>query len=141
MTNKLMSGEVIFRYWCANCGHEQTTDSSTRPSHCNRTMKARGREDKRAVLPHPMQPVEDDGDDVIRFKQNAIVRHLLDNGGIDLNALARLPFSREDHVQFAQLIGYSVRGFGELSYVHDEDYDRAASAAEVVEKHMEAERC
>jgi hypothetical protein len=61
----------------------------------------------------------------LRFKANAIVRHLLDNGGIDLNAIAMLSFSQEDREQFAQLIGYSLSGFGELSYVSDETYNAA----------------
>lgn len=75
-------------------------------------------------IKNPMQPlVEADG--VIRFKANAIVRHLLDNGGIDLNQLARMEFSQDDRVQFAQLIGYSLSGFGELGYVNDHAYDTA----------------
>ncbi|GMV06748.1 MAG: hypothetical protein AMXMBFR53_30230 [Gemmatimonadota bacterium] len=35
-------------------------------------------------------------------------------------------FSVEDSEQFAQLIGYSLSGFGELSYVTDETYNAAA---------------
>lgn len=56
----------------------------------------------------PMQPVETDASGVLRFRENKIVRYLLDNGGIDLNDLARIEFPREDRDQFAQLIGYSV---------------------------------
>jgi hypothetical protein len=103
-------------------------------------MKAHGREDKRRALPHPVQPVEDDGNDVIRFKPNEIVRHLLDRGGFDMNSLSRLPFSREDWVQFCQLIGYSVSGFSELSYVDDKDYAKADVLADVVQARMAAER-
>lgn len=69
--------------------------------------------------PHPIQPLELDHRGVLRFKANAIVRHLLDNGGIDMNALAREDFTREDREQFAQLIGYSHSGSGDLSYVSD----------------------
>lgn len=65
---------------------------------------------------HPMQPVVMDKSGVARFKSNPIVRHLLDHGGIDLNKIAMLGFDREDHSQFAQLIGYSVSGFGDLGY-------------------------
>jgi hypothetical protein len=69
-------------------------------------------------MAHPMQDfVNDDG--VVRFKRNAIVEYLLDNGGIDMNKIAMLKFSQEDRVQFAQLIGYSLNGFHELSYVPD----------------------
>lgn len=58
--------------------------------------------------------------DVIRFKANEIVRYLLDNGGIDLNQVARMEFSREDREQFAQLIGYSHNGACELRYFSDD---------------------
>jgi len=75
---------------------------------------------------HPIQPlVRVDG--IIRFKENKIVRYLLDNGGIDLNKLAVLGFDQGDHEQFAQLIGYSLGGFADLSYVSDETYDLAES--------------
>jgi hypothetical protein len=69
---------------------------------------------------HPIQPLEHDENGVIRFKANAIVKHLLDAGGIDLNQLARMEFAREDREQFAQLIGYSLSGFSGLDYVSAE---------------------
>lgn len=69
---------------------------------------------------HPIQPLEFDGHGVLRFKRNAIVRHLLDHGGINMNDLARLEFAQEDREQFAQLIGYSHSGSGDLGYVSDE---------------------
>ena len=75
-----------------------------------------------AVQPvrHPRQPaVMRDG--VERFKENHIVRYLLDAGPFDLNQLAMIPFSQENRQQFAQLIGYSVCGYEELSYVEDGD--------------------
>lgn len=76
---------------------------------------------------HPLQPiVEIDG--IRRFKANAIVQHLLDKGSIDLNMLSVIDFSQEDREQFAQLIGYSVSGFGDLSYVRDETIDAAEAA-------------
>ena len=66
---------------------------------------------------HPMQSIIIDDAGVYRFRSNAIVQFLLDNNALyDLNALARLRFSPEDHEQFAQLIGYSVSGFGDLDY-------------------------
>lgn len=74
---------------------------------------------------YPMQPLYKDKDGIVRFKANTIVAYLLDNGGIDMNKLASLDFSAEDREQFAQLIGYSLRGFGELSYVTDETYSAA----------------
>lgn len=75
---------------------------------------------------HPMQPVELDKNGTARFKENKIVTYLLDNGGIDMNKLAVLDFSEEDRSQFAQLIGYSVCGYGELRYSDDKIYDKAA---------------
>ncbi len=66
---------------------------------------------------HPQQPMVVDKEGTVRFRGNAIVRTLLDTGKLNLNDLASMPFSQEDHIQLAQLIGYSVDGFGELSYV------------------------
>lgn len=72
---------------------------------------------------HPIQPTEVDAHGTVRFKQNAIVRRLLDfssTHGLDLNRLAAETFDQDDRVQFAQLIGYSVSGFGDLGYVDDD---------------------
>lgn len=79
-------------------------------------------------MKHPIQPLGLDTHGTLRFKENKIVRYLLDNGGIDLNKIACLEFSQEDQEQFAQLIGYSLSGFAELSYVSDATYDLAQAA-------------
>lgn len=76
-------------------------------------------------MKHPMQKLHKDEIGTIRFVKNNIVGYLLENGGIDLNKIARLDFDREDREQFAQLIGYSVSGWGGLYYVSDEAYDLA----------------
>lgn len=84
---------------------------------------------------HPMQPIVM-VDGVARFKANAIVRYLLDwasdapidGSKCDMNDLARMPFSQEDRNQFAQLIGYSVSGFGDLSYADPRTVRRADRA-------------
>lgn len=88
---------------------------------------------------HPVQPMfldQRDGGSYPRFQGNAIVRYLLDmcgeRGVADLNSLARAPFDQEDRVQFAQLIGYSLGGFSELSYVDDDSYERASMLAKSV---------
>ena len=78
---------------------------------------------------HPIQPLAPDLDGTIRFKANAIVQFLIDAGPYDLNSLAMMPWNDEDRTQLAQLIGYSLAGFGELSYVSDEDYARAEKAS------------
>lgn len=77
----------------------------------------------------PMQPtvLDDDGDP--KFKQNAIVRYLLDNGPFDMNHLGNCLFSTEDREQFLQLIGYSVCGFGEAPYVSKKMVARADKKA------------
>ncbi len=81
--------------------------------------------DQRAALKHPIQPVGDDGQGVLRFKPNAIVKHLLENGPFNLNDIARAKFSRDDREQFAQLLGYSLIGASDLSYMTDEVLDAA----------------
>ena len=69
---------------------------------------------------NPDQPLVTVGG-VVRYKQNAIVRYLLDNGGFSMNDLALIPFSEDDRRQFAQLIGYSVCGFSDLGYADESD--------------------
>jgi hypothetical protein len=66
--------------------------------------------------PHPEQSVIVDKLGTHRYKENAIVRYLLDSGHSDMNSLAVLPFNIDDRQQFAQLIGYSVDGYDILSY-------------------------
>lgn len=80
---------------------------------------------------NPMQPIINDGSRA-RFKANQIVQELLDFAtpkGLSLNQLATMDFSQDDRVQFAQLIGYSVNGFHELSYVPDTAAKAASEAA------------
>lgn len=78
---------------------------------------------------HPIQPLVDD-DGITRFRANRIVRFLLDAGPFDMNDLAEKDFADDDRAQFAQLIGYSLSGFSELSYVDDDTYAAAAAMAE-----------
>ena len=67
-------------------------------------------------LRHPIQPLVIDEHGVLRFKENKIIRFLMEKSGFDLNKLAIEKFSVEDREQLAQLIGYSHGGFSELSY-------------------------
>jgi hypothetical protein len=89
-------------------------------------------------MKHPIQPIYTDGNGVPRFMANAIVEFLLENGGIDMNNLAMMDFSVEDREQFAQLIGYSLGGFGGLSYVSDETYGAAQRMLETGETDVQA---
>jgi hypothetical protein len=61
-----------------------------------------------------------DAHGVQRFKENGLLRHLVDTKVIDLNKLAVTymmgkPFSRRHYAEFMMSIGYSVCGFAELS--------------------------
>lgn len=83
-------------------------------------------------MKNPIQPLALDANGTMRFKENRIVRHLLDtHPTCDLNKLACMDFSDDDRAQFAQLIGYSLSGYSELqSYVSDEAYAAAAHMAD-----------
>lgn len=71
---------------------------------------------KKSKARHPIQPLERDEQGVIRFKSNAIVKHLLANYAKgNLNELARVDFAPEDWEQFHQLIGYSHSGIPNVS--------------------------
>jgi hypothetical protein len=87
-------------------------------------------------MKHPVQKTAVDEHGVLRFVDNKIVRYLLEAGPFDLNFIA-VEFSdeeyREDHEQLAQLIGYSLCGFGDLSYVSDEAYAEAEAARTDIE--------
>lgn len=129
----------MYKFCCSYCGGISLQSEDIAPqckgetsrfgTHELRHMLPYDREDKRGSLKHPTQPLENDGNCVLRFKENKIVRYLLDNGGISLNKIAMLNFPQEDEEQFAQLIGYSLSGFGSLSYVSDETYEAAAKSA------------
>jgi len=83
---------------------------------------------------HPLQPIVIDRSKVARFKSNKIVEWLLENAranGVDMNTLAMMDFDKNDRWQFAQLIGYSVSGIGDLSY---RDNDDLAEADRIVEE-------
>lgn len=89
----------------------------------------------------PVYIVEDDVD-YVRFKPNALVRFLLDAGGIDLNKLSMLPnIPQEDWEQFYQLIGYSIDGYDELSRVSDESRNEAHKAAFYAKQKYKQDHC
>lgn len=80
--------------------------------------------------PLPLQPLEKDAQGVLRFRANALVLHLIEHGSIDLDQLAQVNAPQEDLAQFEQLIGRSLSGFGELSYVSNETYARDQAMAD-----------
>ena len=71
---------------------------------------------------HPIQPVVKDANGVLRFKKNSIVDFLAAGR---MNDIACMGFSSDDREQLAQLIGYSLGGFRDLSYTSDETYQQA----------------
>lgn len=65
-----------------------------------------------------MQPLYIDENGTVRFKHNAIISYLFDSKKpLDLNEIACMPFSAQDREQLSQLLGYSVGGYADLSYV------------------------
>ena len=78
---------------------------------------------------HPMQPIEKAADGVVRFKANAIVRWLIDTNKTNLNEIAMHGFDTDDMVQFWQQLGYSVSGYGDLSFIPKDVIRRADKKA------------
>ncbi len=81
--------------------------------------------------PHPDQPLVSDELGVLRFKENKLVSAFVDqsmNRGLGLNWAATQDFSAEDRMQLAQLIGYSLHGYGTLSYVTDESFAKVQAS-------------
>ena len=76
------------------------------------------------IMKHPTQPLYIDNNGIPRFKENKIIRFLLEAGPFDMNQLSSMEFSDEDRVQFAQLIGLSLNGLAESYYVSDQAYNR-----------------
>lgn len=87
---------------------------------------------------HPMQPVVIAKDKIICFKENPIIQWMLDMGRegkrFDLNTIAivssGLGWKKEDHMQIAQMLGYSVSGYGDLSYASKKSIQEADALAD-----------
>lgn len=95
---------------------------------------------------HPMQPIIWKNN-IIRFKENKLVRMLLEHSsktGLDLNTLTEKtyykPSYKEDWNQFAQLIGYSVSGFSELNYANKNIIYEADKRAQIMIKARQIKR-
>ncbi len=75
---------------------------------------------------HPVQPLELDNEGTLRFKQNAIVRFLIDQYSTQaLNYIyAEGDFSWEDYKQFIQLSGYRVSGYKDLEVATNEEVEQ-----------------
>lgn len=92
--------------------------------------------------PVHMQPIVKASDGVIRFQANRLVEHFVNMASegkkFDLNDAAILAhqegISRAEQMQLAQLIGYSVSGFGDLSYADRDTIRRADRKAAALTK-------
>ena len=126
--DELVKPELPVGFWVLTCHrktnlcHAQMTVTGTTKSAALSDWNKRaplpvGESDFRDKARRTFQPVIIAKDGVARFKPNAIVDFLLRKGGFDMNDLVRMDFTDEDRAQFAQLIGYSVCGYGELNYV------------------------
>ena len=126
--NRPSPPEIEKPFWSLGCPGKKSNcvaspmvfGDSRAEALCNWNRRDTGRpgeSDFRDAEGRTFQPIIADPTGDHRFKKNAIVRFLLDNGGFDLNALAYMEFTDADRAQFAQLIGYSVNGYGELNYV------------------------
>ena len=81
----------------------------------------------------PMQPIQLDTHGTARFAKNRIVDDLLEFAtarGFGLNQIAIGDYSDEEHMQLAQLIGYSVSGYGDLSYSSEQSIQEADAIVE-----------
>ena len=81
----------------------------------------------------PMQPIQIDEQGVVRFAKNRIVDDLLEFATarrFSLNQIATGDYSDDERMQLAQLIGYSVSGYGDLSYASEESIQKADAIAE-----------
>lgn len=89
---------------------------------------------------YPMQPITFDPAGVLRFEENPIVSYLAREVS-DLNHLAiwcaTNKVDAKHQEQLAQLIGYSLSGYGTLSYVTDESYERAERLADELRRQAE----
>ena len=81
-----------------------------------------------------VRPMILDEQGTLRFRENAIVCHLLDDGPFTMNDLAVGDYSIADREEFLMLIGYSVEGFSEISYVTDATFKRVSRRTERITK-------
>lgn len=90
----------------------------------------------------PMQPIVLADDGVIRFQENRIIRDLLKTSTLDLNDIARAACSGKyndaEEMQLAQLLGYSVSGFGDLRCADRDVVRRADQKASKLNAELDA---
>lgn len=79
----------------------------------------------------PRQSIILDEYGIMRFQENSIIAWLWKSGKLNMNEIASKDFSDADRRQLAQLLGYSVGGYQDLSYaendISDEEYYKNVS--------------
>lgn len=93
---------------------------------------------------HPNQPLVYAKDGCMRFKQNDIVRKLLDfaaDHGYSINEIYQefLPSHADDYKQLLQLLGYSIGGYCDISMIPEKQKKRAEKKAEKLRKQKKGE--
>lgn len=100
---------------------------------------------RKQLMPrHPDQPLVFDDKGTVRFKENKIVRFLLDTNSVGLDKIYSKvcagEFDKNDYQQLMQLIGYSVSGYGKLSCVHPSTAGRFDQLAERFRENTHAKK-
>jgi len=78
---------------------------------------------------HPMQPIFLDEQGVARFKENPIIRFLLNEAHANISHVVNSGFSQEDIDQFTQLLGCSVCAFGDYGFASKKAVKKADKKA------------
>jgi hypothetical protein len=77
---------------------------------------------------HPMQPVVLSEDGRAYFVPNEILVWMLAHGRINFDEIAQQGFSDEDRMQLAQLLGFAVSRYTQLTYVTEAGMAEALKA-------------
>lgn len=83
------------------------------------------------------QPLYIDDEGVARFRHNPLICYLADRRLNDLSITFPPNEYKKHWSQLAQLLGYSIGGFGDLSYVSDEEYLEADAEVEKLRQNNE----
>lgn len=113
---------------CDECGGRiRGTIEAAEADYCN----CEGPQVERSSALLPDQPIYMDDEGTIRFVANSFVEYLLRSASFSLHDLMLIvPASKAEREQFAQLIGYSVAGYGDLSYVSQDSRSRNNARAD-----------
>lgn len=88
-----------------------------------------------------MRSIELDALGTARFRKNTIVAWLVENGHVSLNSIIENSpkggWPQEDIEEFWQMLGYSVSGYGDLSFIRPETVEAADKIVENLINHVE----